>query len=239
MAMEQWWQALTSLEKFFYYIAIPSTVILALQFILTLIGLDGHDADMDSGGDVSGDFDGDVGGDFGIHTDFTMDVDAHEIGTDMGSYEPSVHFDADNTADHAVVMGDFRFITFRGIIAFLTIFGWTGEVVADSTLNMVWILIIPTISGLMAMLFVALMFFGITKLQSSGNISYRNAIGVSAEVYLPIPANNGGFGKVQVLIQERLTEVSAITYSDTRINTGEVVRITDVYSGTALVVERM
>ena len=47
--MAEWWEALTNLEQIFYVIAILSTVILFLQLILNLIGLAGHDMDMDVG----------------------------------------------------------------------------------------------------------------------------------------------------------------------------------------------
>jgi hypothetical protein len=47
--MAEWWQALTGIEQIFYVIAITSTVILFLQLILNLIGLAGHDVDVDVG----------------------------------------------------------------------------------------------------------------------------------------------------------------------------------------------
>lgn len=218
--MEQWWQALSGLERFFYYIAIPSTVVLAIQFILTLIGI---------GGDSDVDFDADT--DMDLDLDFDTDVDLD------GEFSPEVDFDADVEADSEVVMGDFRFVTFRGIIAFLTIFGWSGQVASSGDLHVAVVILIATISGLAAMFVIALLFYSINKLQSSGNISYKNAIGKEAEVYLTIPGRNQGTGKVQVMVQERLLEVTAISRSEKSYKTGERVRVVDVYNGTTLVVE--
>lgn len=227
--MEQWWQALTGLEKFFYYIAIPSTVVLAIQFILTLMGIGGDsDVDMDMEADMDMDFDFDA----------DMDVD-FEPDIEVDGYDPAVDFDADGAADELQIMGDFRFVTFRGIIAFLTIFGWSGQVVASKNIHIVLVMIVATISGLAAMFVIALLFYSITKLQSSGNISYKNAIGMTAEVYLTIPSKDKGTGKVQVLIQERLVEVTAISRSDISFKTGERVRVVDIFNGTTVVVESM
>lgn len=200
--MEQWWLALSGLQRFFYFIAIPSTVLLAIQFVMTIFGLN-SDSDTDM------DFDTDT------DMDFDTDVD-----------------------DSSVSAGDFRFITFRGIIAFLTIFGWVGEILADTSLHIVIILFLSTISGLFAMFFVALLFYLISKLQSSGNINYKNALGCLAEVYIPIPKKHTGVGKVQLTIQERLVEADAITHTNTTFNTGDIVRIIDIFNGTTLVVDK-
>jgi len=54
--MREWWDSLETAAKIFAYIAIPATVLLAVQIIMSLIGF-GHD-----GGDIDGDmgdFDGD------------------------------------------------------------------------------------------------------------------------------------------------------------------------------------
>lgn len=48
--MEAWWDALTSFERVFWYIAIPFSVILLIQIVLTFIGIGGASADV--GGDV-------------------------------------------------------------------------------------------------------------------------------------------------------------------------------------------
>ncbi len=44
--MQEWWETLTSFEKVFWYIAIPFSVILLIQIILTFIGIGGGSADV-------------------------------------------------------------------------------------------------------------------------------------------------------------------------------------------------
>lgn len=205
--MFEWWDTLSFIQKFFYFIAIPSTVLLALQTVLSLIGI-GIDAD---------------------------------IGDGIGMDTAGLDFDADGFSDSSSLSeaADFRFVSLRGIIAFATIFGWTGAALTQGDTHIAIILVLSTICGLIAMTVIALLFFGVSKLQGSGNISYRNAVGSPAEVYIPIPANQSGVGKVMVTVQERLIEVDAITSEPELLRTGERVTIIDLYSPTTLIVARM
>ncbi|MBC7958501.1 MAG: hypothetical protein H7X94_01430 [Vallitaleaceae bacterium] len=198
--MSEWWEALSGVQRFFYYIAIPSTVILVMQFILSL---------------------------FGAHSDGNVDAGGGHIG-DLSGHDHDVPTDS----------ADFRFVTFRGIIAFLTIFGWVGAVLSRFNLNVALSVVIATFSGLIAMTAVAFLFYAISHLQASGNVQFKNALGADAEVYIPIPPKNSGFGKVQVLVQGRLIEADAITFMETPFKTGEIVRVVDLFNGTTLVVEK-
>lgn len=65
--MQIWWDQLTTLEKVLYYIAVPSTLSLLIQTVLTFIGM-GVDSDL--GGDFGdpGEFDGDFELSFEIFT---------------------------------------------------------------------------------------------------------------------------------------------------------------------------
>jgi hypothetical protein len=65
--MGEWWELLTGAEKAFWGIALVSSVLFLIQFILNLIGLD---ADTDVDLDVSGDVDLDPG--FSLDADFSL-----------------------------------------------------------------------------------------------------------------------------------------------------------------------
>ena len=91
--MAEWWNALNLLQQIFLCAAIPFTIVLIIQTILTFIGIGGHGdtdtADMDSntdfdpsidaGGHIDGHFDGPdhVDGNLGSHPD---DVNAAVAG---------------------------------------------------------------------------------------------------------------------------------------------------------------
>ena len=52
--MSEWWAGLAVLQQIFYYIAVPFTLVLLIQAIMSIIGLGGHDTDADS--DTDADF---------------------------------------------------------------------------------------------------------------------------------------------------------------------------------------
>jgi membrane protein implicated in regulation of membrane protease activity len=58
--MTEWWASLTLAQQIFHLIAVSTTLILLVQLILSLVGLSGHDVDVDHAGvdvphDVSAD----------------------------------------------------------------------------------------------------------------------------------------------------------------------------------------
>ena len=56
--MSAWWESLTLLGQVFACIAIPATLILVIQTIMSIIGVSGGgDGDVDADGDVPDDID--------------------------------------------------------------------------------------------------------------------------------------------------------------------------------------
>ena len=127
----------------------------------------------------------------------------------------------------------------RGIVAMLAILGWSGFVLLDPSVGLHWAIgiAISLAFGFLTLFLVALAMRGISKLQSSGNLDISRAIGKVAQVYLTIPANGASAGKVNITIQERLAEISAITTADKPLVTGSYVRVVSVSEGGVLVVE--
>ncbi len=202
--MAEWWNTLSALQHMFLYAAIPFTLILIIQAILTIVGLGGHDTDVDT--DMDADTDIDVG----------SDVDAHEASESVAG---------------------FRFFTIRGLVAFFCIFGWTGYALSGTSLGTALIILISVAAGLLAMLLIGLMFYAMMHMQASGNLVYSNAIGKDAEVYIPIPAQRTGRGKVMVEFQQQLVEAEAITDDEQKIPTGTSVRVVGK-TGSTLIVKR-
>lgn len=202
--MAEWWNTLSALQHMFLYAAIPFTLILIIQAILTIVGLGGHDTDVDTDMDANTDID--VG----------SDVDAHEASESVAG---------------------FRFFTIRGLVAFFCIFGWTGYALSGTSLGTALIILISVAAGLLAMLLIGLMFYAMMHMQASGNLVYSNAIGKDAEVYIPIPAQRTGRGKVMVEFQQQLVEAEAITDDEQKIPTGTSVRVVGK-TGSTLIVKR-
>ena len=79
---------------------------------------------------------------------------------------------------------------------------------------------------------------GMEKLQSNGAINIKNAIGKIGTVYLTIPPRRSGFGKVNVLVQERYAEYDAVTDGDEPIPTLAEIEVIGAVGADKLVVKR-
>ncbi|MEG0229407.1 MAG: hypothetical protein RR549_04725 [Oscillospiraceae bacterium] len=146
--------------------------------------------------------------------------------------------DVDTSSDmHEISAGDgFTLFTIRGIIAFFTVSGWVGFCLSSTQLNLFLIIIISLIAGFIALVIIGLMFKYAMKLQEDGTVSFSNAIGKTATVYITIPKNRENCGKVNVIIQERLIEAEAVTDFSKKIPTGSGVKVVDVTDDNTLVV---
>lgn len=146
--------------------------------------------------------------------------------------------DASGDSD-ALVHGDtgidFQFLTLKNLIAFFTIFGWTGVVCLGSGMKLFPTVAIAFFAGLVMMVIMASLIFGMGKLSDDGTLKIKNAIGKSGTVYLPIPPKRGGTGQVQVKVQG-LQTLDAMTDDLTGFNTGQVVEVIEVLKGDILLV---
>ncbi|MBQ7364054.1 MAG: hypothetical protein IJW46_00450 [Clostridia bacterium] len=206
--MNAWWEALTVFQQIFVCIAIPSTVLMAVQFILTLIGM----GDMDSDAEMD--------------VDTGIDVDIDDVTEVAGDRDPF---------DYGMA---FRLFTLRGLISFLAVMGWTGYALGDGSMSYVAAVIISVIAGFLMMLAIAGLAYLFEKLQSNGNINITNAIGKSGTVYLTVPKNREGKGKINAVVQERYGEYEAVTDESEPLVFGTEVVIIAVFGDDTLVVRR-
>lgn len=133
----------------------------------------------------------------------------------------------------------FQFFTFKGIVGFFTIFGWTGITCLNSNLSTAITIIISTIAGIIMMVLTSLLFYWMHKLAESGTLKMQNAVGVIGEVYLPIGAERSTLGKVQIKVQGSLRELEAITDELEDLKTGTMVKVTEIVSAEILLVEKL
>lgn len=218
--MQAWWETISVFEKIFWYIAVPFSVILVIQMILTFAGMGGTDSDVGAGIPDSSGLDPQMG--------TAMDMPSHDITVqpehpDTG-FAPEPHFDV---------------FTVRNFIAFFTIFGWAGIAGVRQGLSPFWTILMSIALGLLAMLIVSALFYFIFKLADSGNMNINAAVGKTGKVYLPIKAKGGNTGKIQVEFQDTLREMQAITQGGEDLKTGQMVRVTGVLSSQVLIVEKV
>lgn len=154
-----------------------------------------------------------------------MDVDAD---TDMDA-----DVDSDGILDNDPGITLF---SVKGIIAFFAIGGWLGYTLADN--NLALAIVMSLLSGTIALVGTAFLMKWLMGLQSNGNINYNEAIGKVAEVYLTIPPQNMGNGKVTLNVSERYIEKAAIQNGNEPIPTGTKVKIVSIV-GDEYLVERL
>ncbi|MDY2586338.1 hypothetical protein [Winogradskyella aquimaris] len=151
--------------------------------------------------------------------------DAHDIGD----------LDADIDSD---VGAGFQFISFKNLVGFFTIFGWSGIACIDAGLSKPMTIIISVISGLLMMAIMAILFYFISKLSDSGTLNYKNALDAVGEVYLTIGADRSSMGKVTLNVQGTMRELEALTDSQTPLKSGTIIKVVDVTSNGILIVDR-
>ena len=228
--MSAWWDALPSILKVLYCVAIPSTLIFLLDTVLMLFGLgDGAAANPSdtSGLDVDGDFDADVELDL---PDF-HDVHVHDVPSDQGNQD--VGHDIQHPGDDSVGL---KLFTLQGILIFLVLFSWISIAAISTGLSAFPAIVIGLLVGFAAFYGTAKLFQFFRRMQENGALSLRNALGQTATVYIPIPPNKRRGGKVTLTIQGSFTELDAITEGASSLSTGTAVTVIDI-QGDTLVVE--
>lgn len=217
--MLAWWESLDALARGFAFVAVPATVLLLIQTVLTLLGL-GHGADADV------DMDADMGA--------SLDLDGGDL-PDV----PDLDADAALPDAHgASGFGDgLQLFSLRGFIALFAVGGWSGIAFLENGMERVPAVILAVLSGAAAMFATALILKGFLKLQYNGTLDIKNAVGLSGTVYLTIPASRASAGKVTLLLQEQLAEFDAVTDAEDPIRTGAEVTVVGVSGKTVLIVQ--
>lgn len=237
-----WWKELDTIEQVLYCVALPSTVILIIQTIMIFLGF-GHDgtgvnpsdtSGFDGGGDVS-----DISFDHGGDIDISVDADASGADFDTGAGHgdvPDINYGDGSTPSD---IGTMNFFTVQGIITFFCVFGWTGIVTYTLSGLAVLAVVIGLVLGIAAMYGVAKVMQLSKKLAQNGTLNVKNLLGANGTVYLVIPADGNGKGKVSVSSGERLVEFDAITDGAEALPDGTPIRVTDIRTGNVLVVEKV
>ena len=122
----------------------------------------------------------------------------------------------------------FELFTLRNLINFLLGFSWTGISFYQSVENKT---ILIGISVLVGLLFVGVFFFlikQILKLSEDNSFKIENTINKTAEVYLTIPENKSGKGKIQISVNGSFHELDAITNSSEKLTSGSAVKVVAV-----------
>ena len=146
--------------------------------------------------------------------------------------------DADFDGNLSGTDAPFQLFSLRNLINFLLGFGWTGISFYDLVDNKA---ILTAISFLVGCFFVAVFFIiirQVRKLEEDNSFNINNSLQQTGSVYLTIPENKNGAGKIQISVKGSVHEINAITYNE-KITTGSMVRVVKIESSNLVVVEKI
>lgn len=190
--MQEYFEMFNALDTFyqvFWGCAIIGTLIFAVQMVLTLIGMDSTDVDVD--------FDG---------------ADTMDLG------------------------GGISLFSIRNFVNFIVGFGWAGISFAGAIENKFILTLVAIAAGIA---FVLLFFFikkQTNKLEHNGAFDIKDCVGKRVDVYLRIPANRKGKGKVQVSLNGAIQEFDAFTDGD-ELKSGTKVEVIEIIDKSTLLVK--
>ena len=151
--------------------------------------------------------------------------------TGSGSDDVDANFDGDlDVSDHP-----FQLFSLRNLINFLLGFGWGGVslygVIGNKFLLGVCAFLIGL--GFIAIFFLVMRFMW--KLAENNSFKIEDTLNKTADVYLPIPPNKEGKGKVQISVKGSVHELDAITLNDRRLERGKLVTVTGIENSLLIV----
>jgi hypothetical protein len=131
--------------------------------------------------------------------------------------------------------GPFQLFSFRNLINFLLGFSWTGIGLFTTVRSQAMLLILAFIvgAGLVAAFF--FMMKQLSRLAEDNTFRIADTVGLTAQVYLTVPASKSGKGKIQISVRGSVHEIEAVT-DGARLETGRMVRVDSVADGNLVVV---
>jgi hypothetical protein len=152
---------------------------------------------------------------------------------DGGFQDADLNFLADEPLS---AISGLKIFTVRGALAFLSVGGWVLYIIGSS-MHILLALLIGVLSGILASFLQTFAFKAAMKLESSGNLDYNRTIGKTASVYIRIPKNRSGRGKVVLNLEDRYIEIDAITDGAVDLLTKTMVEIIGVENNTTVIVK--
>jgi hypothetical protein len=152
-----------------------------------------------------------------------------------GDVDMNVDMDHDTGHDYSLDK-DFSAFSIRSIVAFFTFFGWTGVYLLSQGRGVLFTTLLSALSGGVAMFVVAYMIYKFSQLEKSGTVNPFNALDGTGEVYLTIPQNMEGKGKIHIIVDGSLHEFEAETKGQA-LTTGRPVKVIEILQDDILLVE--
>jgi hypothetical protein len=118
-------------------------------------------------------------------------------------------------------------LSVRTLSAGLSFFGLGGLAGLTTGLGLIAAIPLAAVAGLAAMVGTAAVVRSMLRLEDDGTVSIHGAVGATGRVYLTIPGDRTGAGKVTLTLQNRTVEYQAVT-SAALLPTGAPIMVVDV-----------
>lgn len=168
----------------------------------------------------------------GLGHDSTWDS-PHDV-PDAGGIDADGHDSGDSHASSAF----FGMLTFRTVTAATAFFGISGLAAHAAEYSTLQSLLIALTSGAAAMVTVYHLMRFLTQLQADGTVDLSDAVEEEGVVYVRIPPERRGRGKIHIVLKGQTTELAAETWED-EIPSGTGVRVREMIGTDVVLVERL
>ena len=159
--------------------------------------------------------------------------------TFLGLGDHDADFDLDTSDGSFDADPSMNLLTFRNLVNFCMGFGWTAVLMHEKIQSNALLIIVSVIVGILLVTVVMWIFKWLSGMQQTGNIDvHKSAVGCEGKVYLTIPGERKGEGKVQITINNAVREYDAVTDGET-IPTGKAIKVTEVINDYTLLVEEL
>jgi hypothetical protein len=138
---------------------------------------------------------------------------------------------------HPGADASFKVLSLQGITTFVMMFGLVGMAMrVDEQASALVSLTIAVAAGAGSTWVIGRIFFYFTRLQSSGNLDMKTALGATGQVYLTVGPDKTG--KVTVTVGNRSLTLDAIVETGETLVTGTPIKVARVISDTTVSIEK-
>ncbi len=143
---------------------------------------------------------------------------------------------ADFNGDFDGTDAPFQLFSFRNLINFLLGFSWSGVSLYASIKSPVVLILVSLLVGCAFVYIFFLVISQLMKLSEDDTFKLTNTLNKNAEVYLTIPANRTGKGKILISVNGSMHELEAVTDGE-KIGSGALVKVVKIENENTLIVE--
>lgn len=130
----------------------------------------------------------------------------------------------------------FQLFSLRNMINFLLGFSWTGISFYNTIKNDLVLILVAFVIGVAFVYLFFMIMRQLQKLAEDNSFTIQMTIGKTASVYLKIPGEKSGQGKIQISVNGSFHEINAIT-SGPEIRTGGMIKVIEIVDDNLVLVE--